>query len=93
MLLSFLLRNFLVQMLKYFLKNKNVFLPTKSIKNHLKKLHTYGSWEIFFLCSPDSLPKTAQNFISVIIYQIMKLFDIKNVLIAKGCEITEVKFR
>ena len=57
MLLSFLLCNFLVRMLKY-LKNKykNGFLPTKSWKNHLKKLHTYGSWEVFFSAAP-----TAQN--------------------------------
>ena len=27
---------------------KNGFFPTESWKNHLKKLHTYGSWEFFF---------------------------------------------
>ena len=32
------------------------FLPTKSWKNHPKKLHTYGSWEFFFSAAP-----TAQN--------------------------------
>ena len=37
-------------------KYKNVFLPTKSWKKHLKKLHTYGSWEFFFSAAP-----TAQN--------------------------------
>ena len=42
---------------KNFLKNlKDVFLPTKSWKNHLKKLHTYGCWEVFF-----SAASTAQN--------------------------------
>ncbi len=45
MLLSFLLCNFLKS-----------FLPTKSWKNHPKKLHTYGSWEVFFSAAP-----TAQN--------------------------------
>ena len=28
----------------------------KKLKNHLKKLHTYGSWEVFF-----SAALTAQN--------------------------------
>ena len=27
-------------------------MPTKSWKNHLKKLHTYGSWEVFFSAAP-----------------------------------------
>ena len=40
------------QMLKRF----KFFLPTKSWKNHLKKLHTYGSWDVFFSAAP-----TAQN--------------------------------
>ena len=31
-------------------------MPTKSWKNHLKKLLTYGSWELFFSAAP-----TAQN--------------------------------
>ena len=31
-------------------------MPTKSWKNHLKKLLTYGSWEVFFSAAP-----TAQN--------------------------------
>ena len=52
-----MLCNFSVQMLKYFYKNsKMFFLPTKSWKNHLKNLHTYGSWEFFF-----SAATTAQN--------------------------------
>ena len=32
------------------------FFPTKSWKNHPKKLHTYGSWKVFFSAAP-----TAQN--------------------------------
>ena len=31
-------------------------MPTKSWKNHPKKLHTYGSWKFFFSAAP-----TAQN--------------------------------
>ena len=31
---------------------KKLSLTLKTLKNHPKKLHTYGSWE-FFLCSPD----------------------------------------
>ena len=31
-------------------------MPTKSWKNHLKKLHTYGSWKFFSSAAP-----TAQN--------------------------------
>ena len=45
MLLSFILCNFLVRMLKYF----------KKFFAH-KKLHTCGSWELFFSAAP-----TAQN--------------------------------
>jgi hypothetical protein len=26
----------------------NYFLTLKTLKNHPKKLHTYGSWEFFF---------------------------------------------
>ena len=39
-------------------------MPTKSWKKHLKKLHTYGSWEVFFLCSPDcpKQPRTSFPF-------------------------------
>ena len=33
---------------------KFVFLPTKSWKNHLKKLHTYGSWKVFFSAAPPA---------------------------------------
>ena len=39
--------------LEFFFK---FLLPTKSWKKHLKKLHTYGSWEFFF-----SAAQTAQN--------------------------------
>ena len=54
---SFILCNFSVQTLQYFLKkNLKKFLPTKSSKNHLKKLLTYGSWEFYFSAAP-----TAQN--------------------------------
>ena len=37
---------------------------TKSWKNHPKKLHTYGSWEVFFLCRPEcpKQPKTSYLF-------------------------------
>jgi hypothetical protein len=48
----------------FFLKTQNYFLTSKSWKNHPKKLHTYGSWEFFSL--QPRLPKTAQNFISVL---------------------------
>ena len=55
MLLSFILCNFLVRMLKY--KNLVIFFwPQKVEKNHPKKLHTYGIWEFFFSAAP-----TAQN--------------------------------
>jgi hypothetical protein len=39
-----------------FKKVLNFFLPTKSWKNLPKKLHTYGSWEVFCSAAP-----TAQN--------------------------------
>ena len=40
-----------------FLKKKlKLFLTLKTLKNHPKKLHTYGSWEVFFSAAP-----TAQN--------------------------------
>ena len=52
---AFMLCNFSVQMLEYFLEN-STFLPSKSLKNHPKKLHTYGSWEFF-----SSAALTAQN--------------------------------
>ena len=60
-----MLCNFSVRMLHYFQTNKqlNFFLPIKTWKNHPKKLHAYGSWEVFFSLQPR-LPKTAQNFIS-----------------------------
>ena len=35
---------------------------TKSLKNHLKKLHTYGSWELFFLCSPNCQNQSRTSF-------------------------------
>ena len=34
----------------------NYFLTLKTLKIHPKKLHTYGSWEVFFSAAP-----TAQN--------------------------------
>ena len=55
----------LVRVLKYLTKNLNFLCPQKVEKNHPKKLHTYGSWEVFFSLKPR-LPKTAQNFISVL---------------------------
>ena len=62
MLLSFILCNFLVQMLKYFFKNIRYFLAHKCWKNHLKKFHTYGNWEGFFLCSPDCAKQPRTSF-------------------------------
>ena len=57
MLLSFILYNFLVRMLKCFEKNlKSFFFAHQKLKKPLKKLHTYGSWEFFFSAAP-----TAQN--------------------------------
>ena len=54
MLLSFILCNFLVRMLKYFEKKlKMFFCPPKTTS---KKLHTYGSREFLFSAAP-----TAQN--------------------------------
>ena len=43
-------------------KIENVSLPTKSSKNYLKKLLTYGSWEVFFLCSPDCPKESKTSF-------------------------------
>ena len=43
---------------------KNYFLTSKIWKKHPKKLHAYGSWEVFSL--QPRLPKTAKNFISVL---------------------------
>ena len=39
-------------------------MTLKTLKNHPKKLHTYGSWEVFFLCSPDCpiQPRTSVSF-------------------------------
>ena len=46
-----------------FSKRNCFFFFPKSWKNHLKKLHTFGSWE-FFLCSPDcpKQPRTSFPF-------------------------------
>ena len=65
MLLSFILCNFLVRILKYLLKNlKMFFCPQKVEKNTSKSciLMAVGS---FFSLQPR-LPKTAQNFISIL---------------------------
>ena len=48
--------------LQYFLKNFKFVLPIKSWKKHPKKLHTYGSWEVFFLCSPDCPKEPRTSF-------------------------------
>ena len=42
----------------------NYFLPLKKLKKTPKKLQTYGSWEVFFLCSPDcpKQPRTSFPF-------------------------------
>ena len=52
-------------------KFKKVFFAHQKLKKPLKKLHTYGSWEVFFFATPTAQnspkqPKTAQNFISVL---------------------------
>ena len=38
-------------------------MSTKSWKNHPKKLHTYGSWEFFFLCSPACPKQPRTSFL------------------------------
>ena len=45
------------------------FLPTKSWKNHLKKLLTYGDWEFFFSAAPTAhnSPKLHFHFINYFI--------------------------
>ena len=53
-------------MLKYFLRySGKKILPTKSCKNQPKKLHTYGSWEVFFSAAPSAqtIPKLHFRFI------------------------------
>ena len=56
-LLNFILWNFLVRTLQYFLKNlKKNFWLWKLKKNWPQKLHTYGSLDFFFSAAP-----TAQN--------------------------------
>ena len=32
----------------------NIFLTLKTLKHHPKKLHTYGSWEVFFSAAPTA---------------------------------------
>ena len=41
---------------------KKVFFDHQKLKKHPKKLHTYGSWEFFFLCSPDALNSPELHF-------------------------------
>ena len=36
----------------FFKKIKKKKLTLKTLKNHPKKLHTYGSWEFFFCAAP-----------------------------------------
>ena len=45
----------------FFLK---LFFALENIKKHLEKVHTYGSWDSFFLCSPDcpKQPRTSFPF-------------------------------
>ena len=52
---SFVFCNFLVWVLKYFLKNEK-----KSGKNHPKKFHTYGSWEFFSLSAALTAPNSPE---------------------------------
>ena len=61
-LLSFILCNFLVPMLKYQKKKKMFFCPQKVEKAIVAYLWQFGD---FFFMQPR-LPKTAQNFISVL---------------------------
>ena len=37
-----------------FLKKFEFFFAHKKLKKHLKKLHTYGSWEFFFSAAPTA---------------------------------------
>ena len=56
MLLSFIIRNFLVRMLKYFSRNLKMFSCPQKVEKTPQKLHIYGSWEFFLSAAP-----TAQN--------------------------------
>ena len=64
MLLSFILCNFLVRMLKYFLTRFDFFFAHKKLKKNPKSsiLMAVGR----FFSQQPWLPKTAQNFISVL---------------------------
>ena len=64
------------------------FLPTKSWKNHVKKLHTYGSWDVFISAawtaqiSPDLQIRFIISFIqsSLLRSLIVSLEKLSNVL-------------
>ena len=47
-------------------------MTLNTLKNQPKKLHTYGSWEVFFLCSPDCPKQPRTSF------PLYKLFYPKN---------------
>ena len=47
---------------KIFKKKKLIFFAHKKLKKHPKKLHTYGSWELFFLCSPACTKQPRTSF-------------------------------
>ena len=82
---TFFLCNFSVRTLQCFQKKK--FLTTKSWKNHAKKLHTYGSCEVFFLCSPTALnsPELHFRFINSFI-------QLSNVQLLRSLVETHMKF-
>ena len=54
-------------------------MTSKSWKNHPKKLHTYGSWELFFHGSPDCPKQPRTSFINYFIQPSLvgSLFSIK----------------
>ena len=51
-----------MRMLKYFFFKFKYFFAHEKFKHHPKKLHTYGSWEVFFLCSPECTKQPRTSF-------------------------------
>jgi hypothetical protein len=64
MLLSFILCNFLVRILRYFLKNLKGFFAHKELKKPSQKVAYLWQLRGFFLCSPDcpKQPRTSFPF-------------------------------
>ena len=62
MLLKFLLRNFLVGMLKYFKKKKKNFFPQKVEKTTPKHCILLAVGSFFSLCSPDCSKQPRTSF-------------------------------